>query len=106
MAVYQIPIVNAPQKFNVTLAGVTYQFVIQYRDDLGGLGGWFIDINDVAGNPILTGLPMVTGADLLAQYQYLSFGGSLYVQTPSNPDAVPTFDNLGIDSFLYWVDST
>lgn len=46
---------------------------------------------------------MVTGADLLAQYGYLGFGGSLYVQTVQNPDATPTFTNLGTDCNLYWV---
>jgi uncharacterized protein DUF6983 len=46
---------------------------------------------------------LVTGADLLAQYKHLGFTGALVVQTVSNPDAVPTFANLGDDGQVYWV---
>ncbi|WP_165667904.1 phage baseplate plug family protein [Metapseudomonas otitidis] len=38
---------------------------------------------------------LVTGCDLLAPYEHLGLGGVLWVQTTADPDAVPTFDNLG-----------
>ena len=69
-------------------------------------GVWVLDIADASGNDILSGLPLVTGADLLAQYGYLGFGGGLWVQTASAPDAPPTFDNLGDDGQVYWVVET
>jgi hypothetical protein len=65
-------------------------------------GSWVLDIADDIGNPILSGIPLVTGANLLSQYGYLGFGGGLYVMTTSDPDAVPTFENLGDDGLLYW----
>ena len=93
--------VGTPQQFSITLGQVEYQLTLIYRDT--DQGGWFLDIADTAGNPILQGIPLVTGADLLAQYEYLNFGGRLWVQTLSDPDAVPTFGNLGDDGLLYWV---
>ncbi len=101
-AIYEIPLqTGIPQSFQIQLAGVQYRLTLQYRNDPAG--GWVLDIADAVGNDIVTGIPLVTGADLLAQYGYLGFGGRLRVQTSSNPDAVPTFKNLGDDGLLYWV---
>lgn len=101
-AVYEIPLqVGTPQTFSIALGGITYQLTFLYRNDPSG--GWTVDIADSSGNPILQGVPLVTGADLLAQYRHLGFTGALVVQTTSNPDAVPTFTNLGDDGLVYWV---
>jgi len=103
-AVFSIPLqVGTPQTFSIQLGGVTYQMTFLYRNDTSGLGGWTVDITDSNGNPILQGIPLVTGADLLAQYKHLGFTGALVCQTTSNPDAVPTFANLGDDGQLYWI---
>jgi hypothetical protein len=99
---FRIPLeVAAPQQFSITLGQVEYRITVRYRNV--EQGGWFIDIADANGAAILAGIPLVTGADLLAQYKHLNFGGRLWVQTLSDPDAVPTFDNLGSDGLLYWV---
>jgi predicted Zn-dependent protease with MMP-like domain len=100
--VFQIPLkVGTPQRFSITLGQVDYQLTLKHRDI--NEGGWVLDIADTSGTPILEGVPLVTGADLLAQYSHLGFGGRLWVQTLSDPDAVPTFENLGDDGLLYWV---
>jgi hypothetical protein len=93
--------VGTPQTFQITLGQVDYKLTLQYRNC--DQGGWTLDISDTIGNPLLLGVPLVTGADLLAQYPHLGFGGKLWVQTLSDPDAVPTFENLGADGLLYWV---
>lgn len=90
-----------PQTFNVTLGNTSYRFTLQWRNDPSG--GWVLDIADAAGNDIVCGIPLVTGTNLLGQYQHLGFRGGLFVQTNGNPDAVPTFENLGNDALLYWV---
>lgn len=101
-SVYEIPLeVGTPQTFSATLGGAEYRFTVRYLNVQDG--GWVIDIADSAGNHIISGMPMVTGCDLLAQYRHLGFGGGLYVQTTSDPDAAPTFSNLGSDGMLYWV---
>lgn len=66
-------------------------------------GGWAVDIASSNGSPIVNGIPLVTGCDLLAQYRHLGFAGELRVQTSSDPDAVPTWANLGNQSHLYWI---
>lgn len=101
MSVSEIPLSPQPQTlFSQFPNGVTYQLRLLYEftpDDC-----WILDINDVQGNPILCGVPLVTGADLLAQYEYLDFGCSLYCTTDGNQFAVPKFYNLGTDAHL-WV---
>ena len=100
--IYEIPLqVGTPQTFSAQLGGVSYRLTLQYRNDPAG--GWVLDIASANAVPILSGIPLVTGHNLLGQYQYLGFGGGLYVQTTSDPDAVPTFSNLGDDGLLYWV---
>lgn len=98
---FTIPLQSQPQKFSIDLSGLTYNFTVQYRNV--DMGGWYLDIADANGVPIVQGVPLVTGANLLAQYAYLGFVGALWVQTQSDPDAVPTFENLGTDGLLYYV---
>ena len=63
---------------------------------------WMVDIADVNGAPIISGVAVVTGADLLEQFKYLNLGGQLIAQTDHNTDAVPTFKNLGKDGHVYY----
>lgn len=95
---YLVPLQPTPQKFAIFLAGV--QYVINYKW-CAPFGAWIMDISDAGGDPIVTGIPLITGSDLLGQFEYLGIGGGLIVQTTS--DAVPTDDNLGTTSNLYFV---
>ncbi len=98
---YEIPLSSAPQTFSIILAGISYQLTVRYAD--APMGGWLLDIVDQDGNDILCGAPLVTGHDLLEQYAYLGIGGQLIVQTDADPDAVPTFDSLGVESHLFFL---
>jgi predicted Zn-dependent protease with MMP-like domain len=98
---YEIPLTPDPQRFTVTLSGVDYRMTVQYRD--AGGAGWVLDIADATNQPLVSGVPLVTGADLLGQYRHLDFGGRLWVQGAANPDDVPTFEDLGIGSHVFWV---
>jgi len=99
--IFTIPLSPTPQTFKITLGGVDYRLTFTYKDIEEG--GWILDIADANSVPMILGIPLVTGVDLLAQYAHMGFGGELRVQTTQDPDAVPTFDNLGIDAILYWV---
>ncbi len=106
--VYEIPTGGGAVFYNIALAGTTYQFSFLYREaplSCAGGGSWILDISDAFGNPIACGIPLITGADLLAQYGYLNFGGQLRVLSDAVPDAVPTYSNLGAipGGHLYWV---
>jgi hypothetical protein len=49
------------------------------------------------------GIPLITGANLLAQYRYLGLGFSLYVNCDDPANDNPTQTDLGIKSHLYAV---
>lgn len=99
MANFEIPLSPNPQTFTISLSGVDYRLTVQWRNAEGA--GWILDIADTSANPIIQGIPLVTGVNLLEQFEYL-ISGVLWVQTTADPDAVPTFDNLGVGSHLYW----
>lgn len=100
MSAVEIPLSPSPQSFSIALAGVTYRFTIKWNTSSNC---WVLDIADDQNDPLVNGLAMVTGRDLLEPYGYLNFGGQLIVQTDNDPTAVPTFTNLGITSHLYFV---
>lgn len=104
MAFYRIPMLaGAPQKITTRFAGVDYQLTFLYRNLPEA--GWVMDIRDIPGNDVLLGCPLVTGLNLLAQYEYLGLGVELYVWTSGDSLKVPAFRDLGVDTFLYlWVD--
>lgn len=98
--VYEVPLSATPQRLSVSMGGVQYRLTVRWIDVMAC---WVLDIADVNGFAILSGIPMITGADLLAQYGYLNFGGQLIAQSDFDVTAVPTFDNLGLTGHLYWV---
>lgn len=99
--VYEIPLTPTPQTFGIALGQVPYRMTVKWADAPGG--GWVLDIAAADGSPIINGIPLVTGANLLAGYEYLGFAGTLAVQTDYDTDALPTFANLGLTSHLFFV---
>lgn len=99
---FEIPLQPATgQKFTIALAGVTYTLVLHWCDPAAV---WILDIYDAPGDFLIVGgIPLVTGTDLLKAYAWLKFGGQMVVQSDQEPDAVPTFDNLGVTSHLFFV---
>ncbi|WP_250538817.1 MULTISPECIES: phage baseplate plug protein [unclassified Caballeronia] len=102
MTAYEIPLSAKPQTFSIALGGVTYKMTIRWNVPAAA---WMLDIADATGNPMVGSVPLVTGVDLLGQYAYLGFTGQLVVQTDNDPDAVPTFGNLGSTGHLYFLTS-
>lgn len=102
MAAFQFPLVNSQQTLQITLGSKLYSLRVYWNSNQFD-NCWVLDIGDSSGNPIVTGIPLVTGTDLLAQYGYLNFGGQLIAQTSSDTDAVPTYVNLGADGNLFFV---
>lgn len=64
---------------------------------------WVVDLLDVDSVPILQGMSVITGADLLEQFAYLGLGGQLISQTDHDTDAVPTFENLGTSGRVFFL---
>lgn len=97
---YAVPLQASNQTVQISLAGLTYQITVRWN---ATNEAWQFDLQDSSGNYILAGIPIVTGMDLLSPFAYLNLGGQLIAQTSNDTDAVPTFDNLGSGSTLYFV---
>lgn len=97
---FEIPLTASPQSFALALGGTQYQITLKWNV---AAQAWMLDFADASGNPLLCGVPLVTGADLLAQYPDMSFGGSLFALSDNDPTAPPGFDDLGDTAHLYWV---
>lgn len=98
--VYKLPLSPQAQKFSIILGNKVYN-VTQKWNYVSQL--WMLDFADTNDNPILQGVPLITGADLFEQYAYLGFGGQLRAQTDNNPSVPPNFTNLGSDANVYYV---
>ncbi len=107
MTAFVIPTQPMPQRFSIALAGVVYNLTVRWNEVRyrGGLAtpAWLVDIADAQNARIVSSIPLVTGADLLAQYRHLEIGGSLVVQSDNDPFLVPNFDTLGKTAQLYFV---
>ncbi len=102
--VVEIPLIpGIAQQMTVILEGIEYVAVFKWNTVSVC---WVMDIwNANKTVPILCGTPLITGADLLAQYEYMEFGGKLWVITIAvghPPDEVPGFSDLGSDGHLYF----
>lgn len=63
--------------------------------------GWFLDLLDSNNAGIVTGIPLVTGTDLLEQYSHLALGFKLVVACDDTSQEYPTKTDLGVNSHLY-----
>ena len=99
MQAREIPLTPDNQYFQVSLGGVNYSLRIVWRD----VAGWIMDVSDQAGNSILSGVPLVTGVDLLEQYPELGMPGAMVVLIDNEAPEYPTETNLGVYSHLIFV---
>ncbi len=100
MSTFEIPLTPQAQTFSVVLAGVSYNMKLRWCSPAAA---WILGISDANGDLLIDGIPLITGADLLAQYEYLGIGGSLVAQTDHDINAPPTYDNLGGNGKLYFI---
>lgn len=98
MAVSEIPLSPENQRFSISVAGQSLQMAVTWRAAF-----WCLDIMDSAGADLIKGIPLITGADLLVQYHYMSLGFSLYVVCDDPANDNPTAADLGTKSHLYVV---
>lgn len=99
--VFEVPLVANGQRFGITLVGNQYTFTVVWRQ--APYSGWVLDIGDAENVPIAQGIPLVTGTDLLGQFDYLELGFGLQVQTDHDLTKPPLYGNLGSTAHLYAV---
>jgi hypothetical protein len=102
MNVYEIPVVGSrPTSFPISLAGSLYIWRLYWNVPAQC---WIVNIADQSANPLISGIPLVTGANLLEQYGYTALGrATLFVLSDHQPQAVPDFTNLGTTGHLYYL---
>lgn len=101
MAFYEIPLQPTNQNIRISILNVTYIIRTYYCDRENGC--WVIDISKSDGTALVQGIPLVTGADLLGQYEYLGLGFGLMFASDGDIDAVSGFNDLGVSGHLYVV---
>jgi hypothetical protein len=99
MSVCEIPLNDYAESFTVELAGAPYTFKTKWND---ALGAWVLDIGKSSDEWLIRNLAIVTGGNLLEQYEHLNLGFELYAVTDGKPETDPSA-NLGTDSHLYAV---
>lgn len=101
MTTFLIPLTNLPQTFDISLGGVNYTMTSRWND--ADDAGWVLTIADTDSGVVLAdNIPLITGEDCLAGLEYLGIPGRLVVYTDGDEFAVPTLDNLGVESNLYY----
>lgn len=106
MTTYQLPIENAAEDgaflTTYSLDGIDYQFVFQFNEREGF---WYVDINDVEGNPIRSGIKIVANFPLLlfCQCMVRPAGEPACLNTEDEP-VDPGLEELGVDAILCYID--
>lgn len=100
MTAYEIPLRAEAQTFVITLGGASRRLTTRWND---ATAAWLLEIATPDGIPILTGIPLVPGADLLGQHQHLELGGQIWVQSLSDANRVPGLNDLGTDGLVFYV---
>jgi hypothetical protein len=106
-AYFNIPLAPEPAAFGITLAGKEYRFTFRWFSSPGHVdtgdtlfGSWVLDIEEAEGaEPLIMGIPLVAGCDLLEQYACLEFGGELWV----DGDTPPGLENIGTEVELVFI---
>lgn len=99
MPTVEIPLSADNQIFTLRLGRRQLRLRVIYRDE----AGWVLDLLETDNVPIINGIPLVTGGDLLAPYEHLGFTGGLYVVSADEAQQYPTKTNLGYRSHLYFI---
>lgn len=99
MSMYELPMNDEPsQEFTCEIDGNSYLFRIQLnvRGDL-----WTMDVSSSDDEPILQGVALTLGVDLLSNERFTS--GLLFLVDYTGKNTDPTADNLA-DYGLIWSD--
>ncbi len=86
MATFEIPLSPTPEVFSITLSGTQYSCRTNWN---AIMGVWVLDLSTPEDVPVLEGIPLVAGIDLLDH----------------DSAASPSFTDLGTTGHLYYVES-
>jgi hypothetical protein len=96
---YEVPLSPVPQKITIRLNNNNYKLTVVWNF---ASECWVLNIDTSLDVPVIHGIPLVLGTNLLGQFEYLGIGGILRVQMDNADGLPPSFSNLGIDGHLYF----
>lgn len=99
MPVNEIPLNPYPENFNITLDDVQFTLTTSW---CSAAKTWMLAISKTSG-VVISGVPLIPGVNLLAQYPDLGFKGELVAQVDHNQSAVPSYTGLGTTGHLYYI---
>jgi hypothetical protein len=105
MAYIELPVAeDTPyQSFSVKLEGSIYQVRLRYNSRAGH---WALDLADAVGAPLVSGIAIRLGVDLLVQYSGDDFPpGKLFAMNWVDEFVEPDRDNFGTDVSLIYEES-
>ena len=92
MAIKTIPLTaNAFYTFDIELDGKQCRFTFRWNTTDNA---WYMNIEGISFELLLTGIKCVSGANLLAPYAVIELGG-LYIIDTEDKNRDPDFDNFG-----------
>lgn len=98
---FRIPLSNAPsQEFSITLSGALYFINIRlnYR-----MQTWTLNLYDSDRQPLLYGIALVPGVDVLTPYNITNLGLLFAINLESPLEEIPTDDNFSDYGGLFYV---
>jgi hypothetical protein len=97
---YSLPVKPYAVKFRIMVGNTDYWFQTQYRE--AEEAGWVLDLLDANEQPMIMGIALVAGLDLMWQYHHMGVGFSLVLKTREDR-GTPTYESLGTDDELLLV---
>lgn len=91
----QVPLRAQNEVFDIDLGNSSFRMRLYWNKVMGA---WIFDLMDSDGNPITQHQPLVTGVNILDQFNYKELGG-IFVVYKDMPDKT----NLGSVNNLYWI---
>lgn len=97
----EFPLRPEAQVMTIEMASVLYTVRFGWADTPDG--GWFMDLGTYEGTPLIRGLPLTAGENILQQFDYLGIGGEIRVETDGNALVEPTYGNLGSNGKVFFI---
>lgn len=91
----EIPLTADNQQFSIILADNSWRISLIWREIY-----WIMDLQNERAEPVIGGIPLVTGTDLLAPFVWMGLGFQLWVVCGDAAQDYPSKTDLGDRSHL------
>lgn len=100
MEIFELPLQSYDQTFSVALGDTEYRLRLQWNRPMRA---WLLSVFTAGGEEMIRGYALCTGTNVLHQYRYMGFSGTLLLAKESDTDGMPSRYDLGGESRLYYI---